>query len=165
MKSLSEHLMESTVLEWSPAPAVAARNLLHKSTLFNLKGGGGSSSTDTVKHVHHILDIMYAMAEEKEKVFGIKYDEICGNLVSHLWLHSKTLPALEAAGYIQKTGNTYDVLLTTTTKENTIPCEVSVPIYELTIPNTKTMQGYKDDVIKASILKAADRLKKTVKLY
>lgn len=163
MKSLSEHLKESIVLEWSPAPAVAARNLLNKSTIFNSKGGSGS--TDTVKHIHHILDIMYDMSEDKEKVFGVKFDEICGNLVAHLWLHSKTLPALEAAGYIRKSGNIYNVLLTTTTKENTIPCEVSVSIYELTIPNTKTMQGYTDNVIKDSVLKAADRLKKTVKLY
>lgn len=165
MTDLITYIKEGNITEWSPAPATAAYMWLKKAQENRGKSGGKTSSVDTVKFVHHILDVMYEMAENKEKNFGIKYDEICGNLVSHLWLYSKTLSVLEANHYIRKTGNIYYVLLTTTTKENTIPCEESVPIYELTIPNYKTMQSVSDDVIKESVIKAADRLKKTVKLY
>ena len=85
MKELKDYIKENIISEWSPAPAVAARNALSKSTLFGKTGSGsGSSQTDTVKCVRHILDVMYEMAENKEKVFGIKYDEICGNLAGHL---------------------------------------------------------------------------------
>ena len=165
MKSLSEYLKEHMVTEWSPAPAAAAFLWLKKSQENKGKPSGKSNTVDTVKHVHHILDVMYEMAEDKEKNFGIKFDEICGNLVSHLWLYSKTLSALENNEYIQKSGNIYNVLLTTTTEGNTIPCKESVPIYELTIPNYKTMQAYTDEDIKNAVLQATTRLKRKVKLY
>ena len=164
MKELKDYIKENIISEWSPIPAVAARNALNKSFLFG-KTGSSSSKTDTVKYVRHILDVMYEMAENKEKVFGIKYDEICGNLAGHLWYHCRTLADLENGKYIKKYGNIYNVLLTTTTKENTIPCEESVPIYELTIPNYKTMQSVSDDKIKEAVIKASERLKRTVKLY
>ena len=165
MTDLVTYIKESSVMEWSPAPATAAYIWLKKSQENKWKSGGKTSTVDTVKFVHHILDVMYEMADNKEKNFGIKFDEICGNLVSHLWLYSKTLSTLESNHYIRKTGNLYYVLLTTTTKENTIPCEESIPIYELPIPNYKTMQSVSDDAIKEAVIKAVDRLKKTVKLY
>lgn len=118
----------------------------------------------TVNVVHHILDLIYDLCEDKEKNFGIKFDEIGGNLSNEFWKQSKSLVELERNKYIKKSGNIYKVLLTTTTKENTISCKESVPI-DIQIPDAKTMKAYSDDEIKDAIIKAADELKKKIKLY
>ena len=118
----------------------------------------------TVNVVHHILDLIYDLCEDKEKNFGIKFDEIGGNLSNEFWKQSKSLVELERNKYIKKSGNIYKVLLTTTTKENTISCNESVPI-DIQIPDAKTMKAYSDDEIKDAIIKAADELKKKIKLY
>ena len=118
----------------------------------------------TLKFVYHVLELIEEMTNDKEKNFGIKFDEIGGNLGNNLWLHSKSLAELEKQKYIEKSGNGYKVLLTTTTKENTISCKESVPI-DIQIPDAKIMKAYSDDEIKDAIIKAADELKKKVKLY
>lgn len=118
----------------------------------------------TLKFVYHVLELIEEMTNDKEKNFGIKFDEIGGNLGNNLWLHSKSLVALERNKYIEKSGNGYKVLLTTTSKENTISCRESVPV-DIQIPDAKIMKAYSDDEIKDAIVKAADELKKKVKLY
>ncbi len=118
----------------------------------------------TVNVVHHILDLMYNLCEDKEKNFGIKFDEVGGNLVNELWKQSKSLVELERNKYIEKTSDGYNVLLTALTKENTVPCKESVPV-ELHIPNSKIMKSYTDKEIKDAIFSAVEKLKKKIKLY
>jgi len=42
------------------------------------------NKTNTVKFVHHVLDIISDMRKDKQKNFGIKFDEIGGNLVANM---------------------------------------------------------------------------------
>ena len=118
----------------------------------------------TVNVVHHILDLMYDLCEDKEKNFGIKFDELGGNLGNEFWKQSKSLVELERNKYIEKTTNGYNVLLKTLTKENTVQCKESVPV-KLHIPNSKTMKPYSDEDIKDAIFSAVEELKKKIKLY
>lgn len=115
-----------------------------------------------VKFVHHVLDVMKDMAENKEKNFGIKFDEVCGNLAGGLYHNSKSLEELEQNRYITKSDDgIYHVLLTTTTHNNTIPCHISVDT-DITVENSTKMN---EGTIKKKIKDAVEKLKKKTKLY
>lgn len=165
MKSLVECLNESLMNEFviSPISTVVAstrmkqyndeRGRRHKPSIFD---------KSKVKFVHHVLDIMKDMADDKEKNFGIKFDEVCGNLAGGLYHNSKTLEALESNGYLTKSSDgKYHILLTTTTHNNTVPCHISVDTNIVVGGDTKMNDG----AIQKKIKDAVEKLKKETKLY
>lgn len=115
-----------------------------------------------VKFVHHVLDIMKDMVDDKEKNFGIKFDEICGNLAGGLYHNSKSIEDLEQMGYIFKsTDGKYHIKLTTITHNNTIPCNIFVDTDIIVDGKTKMNDG----IIREKIKNAVEKLKKKIKLY
>ena len=115
-----------------------------------------------VKFVHHVLDIMKDMADDKEKNFDIKFDEICGDLIGGLYHNSKSLEELEREGYLTKSSDgNYHILLTTTTHNNTVPCHISVDT-DIVVENDTKMN---EDTIRKKIKDAVEKLKKKTKLY
>lgn len=127
-----------------------------------------AKKVNTVNFVHHVLDIMSDMCKDKQKNFGIKFDEIGGNLIAHMWNYSKSLMELERNDYISATsdGDGFYVVLWTTSENNSVPCNKCVET-EIYIPNSRTMDisQYPDNVIKKMITDAAEQLKKRVKMY
>lgn len=165
MKSLVEYLNESLINEFviSPISSVVAytrakqyndeRDRRRKSSI---------SDRSKVKFVHHVLDIMKDMTNDKENNFGIKFDEICGDLVGGLYHNSKTIEALESNGYLTKSSDgNYHILLTTTTHNNTVPCHISVDTNIVVERDTKMNDG----AIQKKIKDAVEKLKKKTKLY
>lgn len=126
------------------------------------------NKTNTVKFVHHVLDIMSDMCKDKQKNFGIKFDEIGGNLIAHLWYYDHSLDVLERNDYIKRTpnGDEFCIVLWTTTENNGVPCDICVET-NILIPNSKYMDAskYTDAEIQKSTKEAAEQLKKMAKLY
>lgn len=126
------------------------------------------NKTNTVKFVHHVLDVMSDMCKDKQKNFGIKFDEIGGNLVANMWQHSTSLDELERNDYISRTsnGDEFYIVLWTTSENNGVPCNICAET-NILIPNSKHMDAseYTDAEIQKSIKAAAEHLKKMAKLY
>lgn len=126
------------------------------------------NKTNTVKFVHHVLDIMSDMCKDTQKNFGVKFDEIGGNLTANLWLYSKSLDELERNNYIKRTpnGDEFCIVLWTTSENNGVPCNISAET-NILMPDSKYMDAseYTDTEIQKSIKAAAEQLKKMAKLY
>lgn len=115
-----------------------------------------------VKFAMHVLDMIRDMADNKEKEFGIKFDEIGGDLAGGVYHNSDTLADLEQNKHLTKMKDgKYCIKVTTTTHENTVPCEISVDA-DIVIGRDNKLS---DDEIKKRIKDAVDELKTKTKLY
>lgn len=114
-----------------------------------------------------ILDKVYEFtsADQREKNFGVKFDELGGNLIAHLWHYDSSMDSLEKNGYIEKVSGGWKVLLYTSTQNNGRPCDEREPI-DILIQN-KRMNTSKltDKFILSKTKEACDRLKNRVTLY
>ena len=101
-----------------------------------------------VKFAMHVLDMIRDMTDNKEKEF--------------VYNNSDTLADLEQNKHLTKMKDgKYCIKVTTTTHENTVPCEISVDA-DIVIGRDNKLS---DDELKKRIKDAVDELKTKTKIY
>ena len=104
-------------------------------------------------------------SDKREKNFGVKFDEVGGNLIAHLWHYLKSMQELEQNGYVEKYNDGWRVLLRTTSYHNGLPCDEFEPI-DIFIPDSRTdIRKITAKMIETETKAACERLKKKIKLY
>ena len=113
-----------------------------------------------------ILDKVYEFtrADQREKNFGVKFDELGGNLIAHLWHYDTSIESLEKNGYVVKVSGGWKVLLRANTQNNGQHCNEREPI-EILIPDKRSNRKITDKHILDKTKEACEKLKKRITLY
>ena len=113
-----------------------------------------------------ILDKVYEFtrADQREKNFGVKFDELGGNLTAHLWHYNTSMESLEKNGYVVKVSGGWKVLLWAKTQNNGDFCKEREPIGIL-IQDKRSNTKITDKHILDKTKEAGEKLKKRIILY